>query len=295
MPSKINEHNIKQNTQIRRPHWLKIQFAQNRNFTDVRRLVSEKKLHTVCESARCPNIGECWSRHTATFMILGDVCTRSCSFCNIKVGKPLFFDLQEPQRVAEAVKNLNLRHAVLTSVARDDLKDGGASIFAETIRQIHHKHTGCTVEVLIPDFKGKLADLDVVLDAQPDILNHNLETVERLQKRLRVQATYRRSLSVLEHAKKRNFVTKSGMMVGIGETKEEILQTFRDLRDIDCNILTIGQYLPPTKRHYPMDRFYHPEEFFELKKEALKLGFRKVESGPLVRSSYHAEEHLAEL
>lgn len=290
MPVKTNQKNIHRNAHIRRPEWLKVRLSSDQNFSDVRNLVSHQKLHTVCESARCPNIGECWSRRTATFMILGNVCTRSCTFCNIQVSKPTFYDLDEPRRVAEAVKNLNLNHAVITSVARDDLKDGGSFIFAETIRQIRTIHPGCRVEVLIPDFKGNTTNLDSVLEAKPDILNHNLETVERLQKALRVQATYQRSLSVLKHAKGGGFVTKSGIMVGVGESKEEIVQTFRDLREIGCNILTVGQYLPPTKAHYPLDRFYHPDEFKELKAIAIQLGFKHVESGPMVRSSYHADE-----
>jgi len=295
LPVKTNQKNIHSYAHLRRPEWLKVRLSSGQNFSDVRHLVSHQNLHTVCESARCPNIGECWSRRTATFMILGNVCTRSCTFCNIQVSKPTFYDLDEPRRVAEAVKNLNLNHAVITSVARDDLKDGGSFIFAETIRQIRAIHPECRIEVLIPDFKGNTANLDTVLEAKPDILNHNLETVERLQKALRVQATYQRSLSVLKHAKGRGFVTKSGIMVGVGESKEEIVQTFRDLREIGCDILTVGQYLPPTKAHYPLDRFYHPDEFKELKAIALQLGFRHVESGPMVRSSYHADEQSQSL
>jgi len=289
---KIDPANQQANTRLRRPEWLKIKLGSDNNFSDVRKLINRQKLHTVCESARCPNIGECWSRRTATFMILGNICTRSCKFCNITVGKPTEYDLEEPRRVAEAVKELNLRHAVITSVARDDLSDGGAFVFAETIRLIHELHPKCSVEVLIPDFKGDLNDLDTVLDARPQILNHNLETVQRLQKDVRVQARYDRSLSVLEHAKKRGFVTKSGIMVGLGEHWEEIIQLFKDLRDIQTDILTIGQYLPPTKQHYPLDRFYTPEEFEELKRIAIELGFKHVESGPLVRSSYHADEQV---
>ncbi|MBD3223544.1 MAG: lipoyl synthase, partial [Caldithrix sp.] len=246
----------------------------------------------VCESARCPNLGECWSRRTATFMILGDVCTRSCKFCNINTGKPPEYDLQEPNRVADAVAELKLRHAVITSVARDDLKDGGAYIFAETIRQIRDRLPTCSVEVLIPDFKGDNESLDIVLHARPDILNHNMETVKRLQQDVRVQARYDRSLGVLEHAKSRGFITKSGIMVGLGESREEINQVLTDLRAIECDILTVGQYLPPTKQHYPMDRFYTPEEFEEIKEFALQAGFTHVESGPLVRSSYHADEQI---
>ncbi len=289
---KQSPDNIRQNTALRRPEWLKIQFGANQAYSDVRQLINRQKLHTVCESARCPNIGECWSRRTATFMILGNICTRSCRFCNIEVGKPTEYDLDEPRRVAETVRDLNLRHAVITSVARDDLSDGGASIFAETIRQIRALQPGCSIEVLIPDFKGEAQDLDTVLEAGPDILNHNLETVERLQRQVRVQATYQRSLFVLSHAKEKGFVTKSGIMVGLGETREEIIRTMRDLRQVDCNILTIGQYLPPTKMHFPLDRFYTPDEFKDLKTIGLEMGFTHVESGPLVRSSYHADEQL---
>lgn len=292
MAVKLSTKNIEANTRLRRPEWLKVKLGRNEDFAHVRRLIQRQKLHTVCESARCPNIGECWSRRTATFMILGNTCTRSCRFCNIETGKPSEYDVQEPQRIAAAVKELRLRHAVITSVTRDDLSDGGAFIFAETVRLIHEQLPDCTIEVLIPDFQGDTDDLDTVLNAHPDILNHNLETVERLQKPLRVQATYQRSLSVLSHARQRGFVTKSGIMVGVGETKDEIVQTLNDLRAIDCQILTIGQYLPPSKSHYPLDRFYSPQEFAELKAVALELGFKYVESGPLVRSSYHADEQV---
>ena len=292
MAKKTDSANSIRNTALRRPEWLKVRLGGGNNFSSVRSLVNEKNLHTVCESARCPNIGDCWSRRTATFMILGNICTRSCRFCNIEVGKPVEYDLTEPLRVAQAVKKLNLRHAVITSVARDDLSDGGAFIFAETIRQIRSLHPSCSIEVLIPDFKGDSDDLDTVLAEEPDILNHNVETVERLQKELRVQATYRRSLGVLRQAKKRGFVTKSGLMVGAGESKEEIVQTMKDLRAVNTDILTIGQYLPPTKMHYPMQRFYTPDEFAELKQIGLELGFTHVESGPLVRSSYHADEQI---
>ncbi len=292
MPPKTNINNRKKNTALRRPEWLKVRLGNNRQFTEVRELVKDQRLHTVCESARCPNLGECWSRRTATFMILGDICTRSCTFCNIEVRKPVEYDLEEPQRVAEAVKRLKLRHAVITSVARDDLSDGGARMFAETIRQIRKHQPGCRIEVLIPDFKGDSSDLDTVLEARPDILNHNLETVERLQKPLRVQATYKRSLSVLQHAKDKGFITKSGIMVGVGEERHEISQTLKDLRAVGCDILTVGQYLPPTKLHYPIHRYYHPDEFAAIKEEALGMGFTHVESGPLVRSSYHADEQL---
>jgi len=253
-------------------------------------LLASQQLNTVCESARCPNIGECWGRKTATFMILGNICTRSCRFCNVVTGKPSEIDLAEPMRVAEAVRELKLRHAVVTSVTRDDLEDGGASVFAETIRKIKELNSNCTVEVLIPDFKGSLTSLDIVLDAKPDILNHNIETVERLQKEVRVQADYQRSLSVIKHASEQGFISKSGLMAGLGESKDEIRQALRDLKAAGCDIVTIGQYLPPTKQHFPMERFYHPDEFAELKESALELGFMHVESGPLARSSYHAYE-----
>ncbi len=292
MAKKKSPLNIVQNSSMRRPEWLRIKLGDNKNFSELRALVKDQRLNTVCESARCPNLGECWNRGTATFMILGEICTRSCTFCNIEVGKPPAYDLEEPQRVADSVKQLNLRHAVITSVTRDDLSDGGAFIFAETIRKIRQKKPGCTIEVLIPDMKGDTDDLDTILDARPDILNHNLETVERLQKALRVQATYRRSLFVLEYAKKRGFVTKTGIMVGVGEEKEEIVQLMKDARAIDVDILTIGQYLPPSKQHYPIQRYYHPDEFSELKSIGLELGFKHIESGPLVRSSYHADAHV---
>jgi len=292
---KQNIANTAINTRLRRPDWLKVQLGINKDFSDVRSLINRQKLHTVCESARCPNIGECWSRRTATFMILGNICTRSCKFCNIEVGKPHEYDTDEPRRVAEAVAELKLRHAVITSVTRDDLSDGGAFIFAETIRLIRKMAPACSIEVLIPDFKGNLSDLDTVLDAGPHILNHNLETVKRLQKEIRVQARYDRSLSILEHAKQRGFIIKSGIMVGLGEQWDEIIELFHDLRTIDCDILTIGQYLPPTKMHYPLDRFYTPAEFAHLKQIALDSGFTHVEAGPLVRSSYHADEQISVL
>ena len=292
MPSKTDPLNIIQNTSMRRPEWLKVKFGSGRTFTHVRRQIDQNSLHTVCESARCPNLGECWSRGTATFMILGDVCTRSCKFCNIKVGKPPVYDEQEPQRVVEAVANMNLRHAVITMVARDDLKDGGAFIVAETIRKIKALSPNCSVEALISDLKGSKKDLMTVLESKPDILNHNLETVKRLQKSLRVQASYERSMQMLKWSREAGSKIKSGIMVGVGETFEEVLEVMQDLRAIDCRILTIGQYLPPTKEHYPLYRYYTPEEFADLKDLGEELGFTHVESGPLVRSSYHAEEAI---
>ncbi|MGA9407156.1 MAG: lipoyl synthase, partial [Bacteroidota bacterium] len=249
-------------------------------------------LHTVCEEARCPNMGECWNSGTATFMILGDTCTRSCGFCAVKTGRPDFLDSDEPRRVGEAVEIMKLRHAVITSVNRDELFDGGAQIFAETIREIRRHVPACRIEVLIPDFQGSEAALDIVLDAQPDILNHNTETVPRLYKTVRPQAHYNRSLELLFRAKQKGFRTKSGMMLGLGETMEEVIDTMSDLREVECDILTLGQYLQPTKFHLPVERYVHPDEFGALKQRGMEMGFRYIESGPLVRSSYHAAEQV---
>jgi len=276
----------------RKPEWLRAKLPNGPGYMTTRRNVDEHQLHTVCESAKCPNMGECWSRGTATVMILGNVCTRACTFCNIETGRPPEYDLGEPARVADSIAKMNLKHVVITSVARDDLKDGGASVWAATIRAVHYRCPETTVEILPADFRGKAEHLDVVLDAKPDILNHNMETVERLQRPIRKTARYDRSLWVLEHAKKRGFVTKSGIMLGIGEKAPEVEQLLRDLRAIDCNILTIGQYLQPTKKHEPLDRWVTPEEFAHWKSWALDLGFDVVESGPLVRSSYHADEQV---
>jgi lipoic acid synthetase len=276
----------------RRPEWLRIKLQVNESFMKVRNIVSDHKLHTVCEEARCPNMSECWSRGTATFMILGDICTRSCGFCAVKTGKPVGLDIDEPRRVAQAVKLMGIKHAVITSVNRDDLKDGGAGIFAETIKKIRELVPECRVEVLIPDFKGNEKALDIVIEAKPDILNHNVETVPRLYKIVRPQAKYERSLKVLDYCKKHGLVTKTGLMLGIGEKTEEIIDVMKDLRSIDVDILTLGQYLQPTKMHLPVDRFVQPEEFEMLKKIGLEMGFKYVESGPLVRSSYHAESHI---
>ena len=292
MPTKTNPLNIIQNESLRRPEWLKVKFGSGHTFTDVRHLIDNKNLHTVCESARCPNLGECWSRGTATFMVLGNVCTRSCTFCNIKVGKPNHHDPEEPKRVATAVHKMNLKHAVLTMVARDDLRDGGAHIVAETIKEIKKVQPNCTVEALISDLKGRRESLEIVLAAKPDILNHNLETVKRLQKALRAQARYDRSLQILKWAKDAGTIIKSGIMVGVGETLEEIVEVMTDLYRIGCRILTIGQYLPPTKAHYPLQRYYHPDEFDDLKDMGIEMGFTHIQSGPLVRSSYHAEEAI---
>jgi lipoic acid synthetase len=252
--------------------------------------VDANKLHTVCQSAQCPNLGECWSRGTATLMILGNICTRSCNFCAIQTGRPTELDLGEPARVADAVATMGLRHCVITSVARDELSDGGASVWAATIRAIRNRNPATAIEVLVPDFKGRTQDVDTVLDARPDIFNHNVETVERLQKPVRVQARYDRSRSVLRHARARGFTVKTGIMLGLGERQEEVERTLRDLAGDGISILTIGQYLQPTKQHLPIDRWVTPEEFARWKAFGLSIGFGVVESGPLVRSSYHADE-----
>jgi lipoic acid synthetase len=274
----------------RRPEWLKVKLPTGKNFVDVRNLMRNNKLNTVCEEAKCPNLAECWNHRTATFMILGDTCTRSCGFCNIKVGLPNELDLDEPRRVAEAVSNLQLRHVVITSVNRDELTDGGASIFAETNRLIREATSDCTIEILIPDFKGIESAFEIIMKNPPDILNHNMETVERLYHAVRPQAKYQRSLDLIKWFHRKGLKTKSGIMVGIGETKEEVNKLMQDLVSHNCNILTIGQYLQPTKNHLPVQRFVTPSEFDFYKKEGLKMGFKIVESAPLVRSSYHADE-----
>jgi lipoyl synthase len=274
----------------RKPSWLRAKLPSGPAYAAVRTLVDENKLHTVCQSAQCPNLGECWSRGTATLMILGNICTRSCNFCAIQTGRPTELDLGEPARVAEAVATMGLRHCVITSVARDELSDGGASVWAATIRAIRNRNPATAIEVLVPDFKGKLNDVDTVLDAKPDIFNHNVETVERLQKPVRVQARYDRSRTVLRHAKGRGFTVKTGIMLGLGERQEEVERTLRDLAADGINILTIGQYLQPTKQHLPIDRWVTPDEFARWKEFGLGIGFGVVESGPLVRSSYHADE-----
>jgi lipoyl synthase len=275
--------------------WLKVKLPQGENYFELKQLVRDKRLHTVCESASCPNIGECWNRKTATFMILGDVCTRSCGFCDVKTGRPTGLDVGEPARVAEAVNILGLRHAVITSVNRDELPDGGAAIWAATIRQVKALNPGCTVEALIPDFEGVEASLLAVLAAKPDVLAHNTETVPRLYRAVRPQAKYPRSLELLRRAKQRGFITKSGVMVGLGEEWAEVRQVMSDLYAVGCDILTIGQYLQPSRQHLPVQRFYTPEEFRQLRQDGLTAGFRHVEAGPLVRSSYHADEQKANI
>jgi lipoic acid synthetase len=278
-----------------KPSWLRAKAPVGDNFHNLKKLARGLGLHTVCESAQCPNIGECWNHKTATFMLLGDICTRRCGFCAVPKGKPGPIDLDEPRRVAEAVATLGLKHAVVTSVNRDDDNLGGARIFAETIREIRELTPDCRVEVLIPDFQGMDEALKIVLDARPDVLNHNTESVPRLYRVVRSGARYERTLKLLENAKKFSpgMVTKSGVMVGLGETTEELIEVFRDLGGRDVDILTIGQYLRPSRDHLPIARFYTPEEFTYLRDEALRFGFRHVESGPLVRSSYHAHEQAA--
>ena len=281
----------------RKPPWLRVRLPSGENHATLKRLMRRKALHTVCEEAMCPNLAECWGRGTATFLILGDVCTRSCGFCAIKMGRPGAVDRDEPARVAEAVVAMNLRHAVITSVNRDDLPDGGAAIFAETIRQIRARQPECTVEMLIPDLKGDRQALATVMAAQPEILNHNVETVPRLYHQVRPQAKYPRSLQVIRTARELNSeaLTKSGIMVGLGETWDELLAVMADLRAVDCDILTVGQYLRPSQTHLPVVRYYTPEEFDALKEAGYAAGFRWVEAGPLVRSSYHAEAQAREL
>ena len=274
----------------RKPSWLRAKLPAGPGYSATRRLVDENQLHTVCQSAQCPNLGECWSRGTATVMILGNICTRSCNFCAIQTGRPTELDLGEPARVADAVARMNLKHCVITSVARDELADGGAGVWAATIRAIRHRNPHTAIEVLVPDFKGQLELVDVVLAAKPDIYNHNLETVERLQKPVRVQARYDRSRSVLRHAKGRGFVTKTGIMLGLGEEQAEIEQTIRDIAADKTDILTIGQYLQPTPQHLPIARWVEPAEFVRWKEFGLSVGLGVVESGALVRSSYHADE-----
>lgn len=275
-----------------KPSWLRAKAPAGENFHQLKRLARGLGLHTVCESAQCPNIGECWNHRTATFMLLGDICTRRCGFCAVPKGRPLAIDWDEPRRVAEAVASLGLKHAVITSVNRDDDNLGGARIFAETIRELRRVAPECRVEVLIPDFQGLDAALRIVLDANPNVLNHNTESVPRLYRAVRSGARYERTLRLLENAKKfsRGMVTKSGLMVGLGETVTELVDVFRDLAERQVDILTVGQYLRPSRDHLPIARFYTPPEFQYLKDEALRLGFRHVESGPLVRSSYHAHE-----
>ncbi|PJF48000.1 MAG: lipoyl synthase [Chloroflexi bacterium] len=275
----------------RRPEWLKVRMPSGETYHNLKRLMRSKSLHTICEEANCPNIAECWGRGTATFLIMGDVCTRSCGFCDVKTGMPSPLDWAEPLRVAQAVKAMDLKHVVITSVNRDERRDGGAPIFALTIRKVRELQPGCTVEVLIPDFKGNRAALEIVMREEPDILNHNVETVPRLFKKVQPQDRYEWALETLRNAKaiQPDAVTKTGIMLGLGETPDEVLDVMRDLRAIDVDILTLGQYLQPSKRHLPIERYYTPQEFAEFRRIGYEMGFKWVESGPLVRSSFRAE------
>lgn len=281
----------------RRPDWIKVRAPSGESYEMVRELMRSKQLHTVCEEAMCPNLGECWGRGTATFLMMGDTCTRSCRFCDIKTGRPSPLDWQEPNRIAQSVKAMNLRHVVITSVNRDERKDGGAPIFAMVIRRIRQLQPGCSIEVLIPDFKGDRDALKIVMDAQPEILNHNVETARRIFRTVQPQDHYEWAEATLRNAKELDplVLTKSGIMVGLGETFDEVVETMRDLTSWGVDILTIGQYLQPSKKHMPIDRYYTPDEFTELKRLGLEMGFKWVESGPLVRSSYHAEEQVRAL
>ena len=276
----------------KKPSWLKVKLPTGESYKKVRNLVSEHKLHTICESGNCPNMGECWGAGTATFMILGNVCTRSCDFCAVSTGKPEEVDVFEPARVANSVKLMKVKHAVITSVDRDDLQDGGADMWVKTVSAIRRKSPDTTLETLIPDFAGKWENLQRIIEVAPEIVSHNIETVRRLTKKIRVQAKYNRSLELLLRLKKGGMKTKSGLMLGLGETEEEVVETMQDLRSVEVDILTLGQYLQPTPKHAEVKDFITPEKFDEYQKLGLEMGFRFVESGPLVRSSYHAEKHL---
>jgi lipoic acid synthetase len=283
---------MEESTRIKKPKWLRVKLPTGENYRKVRGLVDQHNLHTICESGSCPNMGECWGEGTATFMILGNICTRSCGFCGVQTGKPDAVDIYEPGKVANSVKIMGVKHAVITSVDRDDLKDGGSEIWAQTIRAVRQQSPGTTLETLIPDFAGNWENLQVLINAAPEIVSHNLETVRRLTKQVRIQAKYDRSLELLFRLKKGGMRTKSGVMLGLGETHEEVIETMQDLRAVQVDILTLGQYLQPTPKHLPVAEFIEPAQFDHYKKLGLEMGFRYVESGPLVRSSYHAEKHL---
>jgi lipoic acid synthetase len=280
---------------IAKPKWLRVKLPTGDNYRMVREIVDNHKLHTICQSGNCPNMGECWGEGTATFMILGNICTRSCGFCSVATGKPLEADPFEPGRVANSVKLMGVKHAVITSVDRDDLKDGGSEIWAATVRAIRHQSPKTTLETLIPDFAGNWENLQRIIEVAPEIVSHNLETVRRLTKQVRIQAKYDRSLEVLFRLKKGGMRTKSGVMLGLGETEQEVLETMEDLRSVQVDILTLGQYLQPTPKHLPVQEFITPEQFSKYREIGLEMGFRYVESGPLVRSSYHAERHIFDL
>jgi lipoic acid synthetase len=279
-------------TKTRKPDWLRVKLPVGKEYAKVRQLVDTYKLHTICESGNCPNMGECWGAGTATFMILGNICTRSCGFCAVATGKPDPVDWDEPQRVAEAIFLMKCKHAVITSVDRDELPDGGSIIWHNTIKAVKALNPGTTMETLIPDFKAEKENIQRIIDAAPEVVSHNIETVERLTRQVRIQAKYWRSMETLRILKQGGMRTKSGIMLGLGETKEEVIQTLTDLRDSGIDVVTIGQYLQPTRKHLPVDRFVHPDEFAEYKQIGLNLGIEYVESGPLVRSSYHAEKHV---
>ena len=279
-------------TQRKKPDWLRVKLPIGENYKHVRQLVDQHKLHTICESGNCPNMGECWGAGTATFMILGNVCTRSCGFCSVATGRPEAVDWDEPQRVAEAILLMKVKHAVITSVDRDELPDGGSIIWQNTIKAVKALSPSTTLETLIPDFKGKKADIDRIVEAAPEVVSHNIETVERLTRQVRVQAKYWRSMEVIRTLKEGGMRTKSGIMLGLGEAKEEVVQTLQDLKDNGCDVVTIGQYLQPTKKHLPVVRFVHPDEFASYREIGYQLGLDYVESGPLVRSSYHSEKHV---
>ena len=277
---------------LKKPNWLRVKLPTGESYKHVRGLVDTHKLHTICESGNCPNMGECWGEGTATFMILGNICTRSCGFCAVATGRPLPVDWDEPQRVAEAIHLMKVKHAVLTSVDRDELKDGGSIIWYNTIKAVKALNPDTTLETLIPDFKGDAIAVERLADAAPDVISHNIETVERLSRQVRIQAKYRRSLGVLKMVKEFGVRTKTGMMLGLGEKKEEVVQTLEDMAAMNVDVITLGQYLQPTAKHLPVQRFVHPDEFAELREIAYSLGFDYVESGPLVRSSYHSEKHV---
>ncbi|WP_185857464.1 lipoyl synthase [Blattabacterium cuenoti] len=278
----------------KKPKWIKVKLPMSKNYHELQKLVSLHKLNTICQSGSCPNIGECWDKGVATFMILGNICTRSCRFCGVKTGRPEKIDWKEPEKVAKSIKILKIKHAVLTSVNRDDLQDMGSYIWIQTIQKIRHFNPDITIEALIPDFKGEKKIIDKIIDIKPEVISHNVETVARLTKKVRIQAKYDRSLEVLQYIKEKNqnIRTKTGIMLGLGETKEEIIETMKDIKKSKVDILTMGQYLQPSLKHYPVRFFVFPEQFKELKKIGLKMGFKYVESGPLVRSSYHAEKHV---
>ena len=285
-------NNSEKETRVKKPDWLRVKLPIGESYKHVRGLVDNHKLHTICESGNCPNMGECWGAGTATFIILGNVCTRSCGFCSVATGRPESVDWDEPQRVAEAIHLMKVKHAVITSVDRDELPDGGSIIWHNTIRAVKSLNTDTTLETLIPDFKGKKEDIQRVIEAAPEVVSHNIETVERLTRQVRIQAKYWRSMEVIRTLKEGGMRTKSGIMLGLGEQKEEVIQTLKDLQANGCDVVTIGQYLQPTKRHLPVHRFVHPDEFAEYREIGYSIGLDYVESGPLVRSSYHSEKHV---